>query len=536
MEALLLKPDPKQYVWVCQGVTVVDNTDDGEELLLTDEAFDVLGFTLEEKMSVHKLTGGIMHFGNMKFKQKAGEEQADVKSTVFALSGLFRSIFPFISLNLMLADKVAHLMAINSGELQTGQGQGGNGFVKPLLMVARQLKDSWEQEKKIRVEVEKARRKAEGVLKMTMENAKLDLEEVKKKNHASAVESLQAGLAAEAKGRAEAMRMKKKMEGDLNEMEIQLEHANRNNNELVKTLKKLQQQQMKLGDLQVQMDEDPRQHDELREKYGLQERRLCLVQGEMEELRGGLEASERARKLMEQELVDRNQSLTILKRKLDADLARLSSENEELISEFCSADERVNEAVTDTTRLCEELRQEQDRSSQLEKAKKNQEQNLRDLTLRLEEAEQLAQNAGKRTIQKLETRIREVENELDQEQKHHLETVKNLRMGERRLKELVFQTEEHHKTNQHMQELVEKLQNQLKSYKRQIEDAEEQANSSRSKYRKVIRALDDAEERADVAEMTLTKMRMRNRASTSKGVTSVEIDQVTKPAGGGQDK
>ena len=63
-----------------------------------------------------------------------------------------------------------------------------------------------------------------------------------------AVESLQASLEAEAKGRAEAVRMKKKMEGDLNEMEIQLEHSNRNNAELVKTLKKLQQQ-IKVGDL-----------------------------------------------------------------------------------------------------------------------------------------------------------------------------------------------------------------------------------------------------------------------------------------------
>lgn len=45
------------------------------------EAFDVLGFTPEEKMSMYKLTAGIMHFGNMKFKQKAREEQADVDST-----------------------------------------------------------------------------------------------------------------------------------------------------------------------------------------------------------------------------------------------------------------------------------------------------------------------------------------------------------------------------------------------------------------------------------------------------------------------
>lgn len=63
-----------------------------------------------------------------------------------------------------------------------------------------------------------------------------------RKNHQRAIESLQTSLDAEAKGRAEALRLKKKMETDLNEMEIQLDHANKNNSELVKTLKRLQQQ------------------------------------------------------------------------------------------------------------------------------------------------------------------------------------------------------------------------------------------------------------------------------------------------------
>uniref|UniRef100_A0A3B4AC58 Myosin motor domain-containing protein n=1 Tax=Periophthalmus magnuspinnatus TaxID=409849 RepID=A0A3B4AC58_9GOBI len=371
-----------------------------------------------------------------------------------------------------------------------------------------------EEGKLVRVQLELAQVKADIDRRI---HEKEEEFEVTRKNHARAIESLQASLEAEAKGRAEALRMKKKMETDLNEMEIQLEHANRNNAELVKTLKKLQQQ---IKDLQVQMDEDARLHDELREKYSLQERRLCLMQAEMEELRGGLEASERARKQIEQELVETTerfseinmQSLVILKRKLEADLTKLCTENEELISEFRAADERAKKAVTDATRLCEELRQEQDRSSHLEKVKKSQEQTLRDLTLKLEEAEQQALKAGKRTIQKLETKVRLLlENELDQEQKRHGETVKNLRKGERRVKELIFQTEEDHKTNQRMQELVEKLQNKLKSYKRQIEDAEEQANCSLSKYRKTVHELDDAEERAEMAEMALNKLRTRNR-------------------------
>lgn len=61
--------------------------------------------------------------------------------------------------------------------------------------------------------------------------------------------------------------------------------------------------------------------------------------------------------------------------------------------------------VLQATRLCEELRQEQDRSTHLEKVKKNHEQNIRDLMLKLEEAEQQALKAGKRTIQKLETKV-----------------------------------------------------------------------------------------------------------------------------------
>lgn len=54
----------------------------------------------------------------------------------------------------------------------------------------------------------------------------------------------------------------------------------------------------------MQMDEDARQHEELREQYNLQERRLSLLQTELEEVRAGLEGSERSRKLLEQEVVE----------------------------------------------------------------------------------------------------------------------------------------------------------------------------------------------------------------------------------------
>lgn len=63
-----------------------------------------------------------------------------------------------------------------------------------------------------------------------------EMEQVKR-NHQRLVDSLQTSLEAETRSRNEALRIKKKMEGDLNEMEIQLSQANRSAVEAHKHLK-----------------------------------------------------------------------------------------------------------------------------------------------------------------------------------------------------------------------------------------------------------------------------------------------------------
>lgn len=62
------------------------------------------------------------------------------------------------------------------------------------------------------------------------------------RNHQRMLESLQANLDAEARSRNEAVRLRKKMEGDLNEMEVQLSHANRQAAASQKLLRNLQVQ------------------------------------------------------------------------------------------------------------------------------------------------------------------------------------------------------------------------------------------------------------------------------------------------------
>ena len=81
IDRLLVTTDPYDYPTISQGVVVVKNVDDGDELLLTDDAFNVLGFTEEQKDGIYKISAGIMHHMNIQFRNKQREEQAEADGT-----------------------------------------------------------------------------------------------------------------------------------------------------------------------------------------------------------------------------------------------------------------------------------------------------------------------------------------------------------------------------------------------------------------------------------------------------------------------
>ncbi|XP_048122943.1 myosin-7 [Alosa alosa] len=344
-----------------------------------------------------------------------------------------------------------------------------------------------------------------------------------KRNQQRVVDTLQTSLESETRSRNEALRLKKKMEGDLNEMEIQLSQANRQASEAQKQLKGLHGH---LKDAQLQLDDSLRVNGDLKENTAIVERRNNLLQAELDELRSLVEQTERGRKLAEQELLDvservqllhsQNTSLLNQKKKLEGDTSQLQNEVEEAVQECRNAEEKAKKAITDAAMMAEELKKEQDTSSHLERMKKNMEQTIKDLQHRLDEAEQIAMKGGKKQIQKLESRVRELESEVEMEQRKANDSVKGIRKYERRIKELTYQTEEDKKNLHRLQDLVDKLQLKVKSYKRSAEEAEEQANSNLGKFRKIQHELDEAEERADIAESQVNKMRTKSRDAGGK--------------------
>ncbi|KTG31932.1 hypothetical protein cypCar_00021124 [Cyprinus carpio] len=372
-----------------------------------------------------------------------------------------------------------------------------------------------EEGKILRAQLEFNQIKADIERKLTEKDEEM---EQSKRNLQRTIDTLQSALESETRSRNEALRIKKKMEGDLNEMEIQLSQANRQAAEAQKQLKSIQAH---LKDSQLQLDDSLRANDDLKENTAIVERRNTLLQAELEELRAVLEQTERGRKLSEQELLDvtervqllhsQNTSLINQKKKLETDISQLQSEVEEAVQECRNAEEKAKKAITDAAMMAEELKKEQDTSAHLERMKKNMEQTIKDLQHRLDEAEQIAMKGGKKQVQKLEARVRELECEVEAEQKKSSESIKGIRKYERRIKELTYQTEEDRKNIARLQDLVDKLQLKVKAYKRAAEEAEEQANIHLGKFRKLQHELDEVEERADIAESQVNKLRAKSR-------------------------
>uniref|UniRef100_UPI003AAF3AAD myosin heavy chain, fast skeletal muscle-like n=1 Tax=Centroberyx gerrardi TaxID=166262 RepID=UPI003AAF3AAD len=380
-----------------------------------------------------------------------------------------------------------------------------------------------EESKILRVQLELNQIKGEVDRKLAEKDE--EMEQIKR-NSQRVIDSMQTTLDSEVRSRNDALRIKKKMEGDLNEMEIQLSHANRQASEAQKQLRNVQGQ---LKDAQLHLDDAVRAQEDLKEQAAMVERRNGLMVAEIEELRVGLEQTERGRKVAEQELVDaservgllhsQNTSLMNTKKKLEADLVQVQSEVDDSVQEARNAEEKAKKAITDAAMMAEELKKEQDTSSHLERMKKNLEITVKDLQHRLDEAENLAMKGGKKQLQKLESRVRELETEIEAEQRRGGDAVKGVRKYERRVKELTYQTEEDKKNGARLQALVDKLQLKVKAYKRQAE--EEQANTHLTKCRKIQHELEEAEERADIAESQVNKLRAKSRDS-GKGKEAAE--------------
>merc|ERR1711872_153099 len=175
-----------------------------------------------------------------------------------------------------------------------------------------------------------------------------------RKNHARAMDSMQASLESEQRAKAEALRIKKKLEGEINELEIALDHANKANNEAQKSIKRYQGQ---FREAECAYAEEARVRQEMTEKASLAERRANALAGEMEEARSLLASAERGKRQTEAELGEArtavnemssiNSKASAEKRAVEGAVHTMHAEIDDMLHQAKNSEEKAKKAMVD---------------------------------------------------------------------------------------------------------------------------------------------------------------------------------------------
>merc|ERR1711994_281629 len=341
--------------------------------------------------------------------------------------------------------------------------------------------------------------------------------------------------------RNEVEKMKKKMSVTIAELEMSLDASNKANVQLQNSSKA---QATKIIELTQIIDKTTLKYNEVMGQLDGANKRLVATDGEFANTKRSLTQLLNEKKMFESKLTELstkiteitniNVNLTSVKTKLEKDLSLVQHNYEDMARELKLADDRANKAANDAQHFEGLLREESVKVQKLDNVKKALETEVKNMTVRIEEIETTPISSSKRTIQKMQMRIVELEEFLSKEKAMHVETTTALHKKERSVKELLLQSEEDRKNILILQESLERLNEKIKMYKRQLEEQEAISNSNIMRVKKFQRELESSEARANEAESTLNQFRSRERVfaaaaeSKSREVNEVEREVVVR--------
>jgi myosin heavy chain 6/7 len=351
--------------------------------------------------------------------------------------------------------------------------------------------------------------------------------EALKKNHQRQTDALSGMVEEAGRGSGDVLKAKKALEGQVAELEHSLDAATRGSGDAAKTIKRLAAQ---VKDLSAALDEESRLKDEARDNGALAARKANDAAAAAEEIKLAYEQAERAKKLAQAEAADAIaragevsatlNHISAAKRKAEGDYHALQDEIDELENEKFAAQDRANKSAAELAKVVNELAAAQSATAAAEASRVNLANQISGLTARAEEAEGSQGKGLKAAIRKLEQRIIELESDLDTEARKAAEAVKVGRKAEKKVKELQLTTEDDAKAVAAANANGAKLSEKLNKMRLALDEAENNAASNASKYKKAIAELEDAEERCEAAEIALQKARQRARTASAAGTRS----------------
>merc|ERR1719435_510905 len=234
--------------------------------------------------------------------------------------------------------------------------------------------------------------------------------EVMKKKLVVEIEVLTRKLAdSESKLKVEVEGIKKKMAITITELEMSLDASNKSNSQLQNTTKI---QADKIMQLTAAYDDVSKKLSGSVQQYDLTIKRLTLLEAEFKTVTVNYNNTLKVVKDYElkmggltkqvTELDAANKNCCQIKGKLEKDLAVVTRDYQDIAKELKLADDRANKAAADAGHFESLLREEQTKVVKIDTAKKALENEVRSLSVKIEEIEANSVATSKRTIQKME--------------------------------------------------------------------------------------------------------------------------------------
>ncbi|XP_073422637.1 myosin-10-like isoform X4 [Dendrobates tinctorius] len=345
-----------------------------------------------------------------------------------------------------------------------------------------------------------------------------DSNDEKKKLLIKQVRDLEVELDEERKQKAQIIAGKKKLEIDLQNLESQIDAANKGREEAVKQLKKLQ---LQLKEVWREVEETRSSREEMFIQSKENEKRLKSLEAELLQLQEDLAAAERAKRQAQQERddladelangVSGKSALLDEKRALEARIAQMEEELDEEQSNMELLNDRYRKYTLQVETMTTELAAERSFSQKAENARQQMERQNKELKVKLNEMDSSVRAKYKIAIASLESKIAQLEEQMEQESKERVMANKLVRRAEKRLKEVIIQVEEERRNADQFKDQLEKAHIRMKQLKRQLEEAEEEASRANSNKRRLQRELEDVTENAESMNREVTTLRSRLR-------------------------
>ncbi|KAK3091423.1 hypothetical protein FSP39_019778 [Pinctada imbricata] len=383
------------------------------------------------------------------------------------------------------------------------------------------------EDAKLRLEVNMQALKAQ--LDRELAN-KDDQVEEQKKSLLRQLREMEGELEDERKQRAIAVNGRKKLENDIKDFEQQVEMANKVKEDAVKQLKRIQAQ---MKENLKELEEARMNKDDMAASVKENEKKIKGLEADLLKMQEDLQAAERARRNAEaerDELQDEISSNTTgksalldEKRRLEARIQQLEDELDDEQSNSETANDKLRKSQMALEQMNADLNSERSVTQKLEGQRTSLERQNKEMKEKLQELENTIRTRTKATIAALESKVSNLEEQLDIETKERTQLQRNVRRADKKLKDMAIQAEDERRHADQYKEQVDKVNNRVKALKRQLDEAEEEITRLNASKRKLQRDLDEQMEQNESASREISQLKKYRPSATASARASRSI-------------